>query len=65
VRKGEVVKRNLIDKLREKGIFVIELNDIVNDLVEYVTSPNSKDYLRKDFVLELLHLLQVCGILKA
>ncbi len=58
IRKGEV-----IETLREKGVFVIEIPHILNDLIRYLKDPSSKDYRRKDFVLELLHLVDTYSVI--
>ena len=53
---GNIKKENIIKKLKEKDILVLEMNYIIMDLIEYLQKPEAKDYLRKDFILELLHL---------
>jgi len=49
----------LLDQAKEKGILVFQLSPVVKDLVGFCRAAENKDYLRKNFVLELLHLLEV------
>lgn len=61
-RNRPVIQREvLLDQAKEKGIFVFQLSSIVKDLVDFCREIENKDYLRKDFVLELFHLLEVVG----
>ncbi len=66
LRNGQVIeKKSVLEKARDKGIFVVELRHMAEDLVDYCRRQEAKDFLRRDFVLEILHLLDVAKQLKS
>lgn len=58
-KKKNIKKRDLYDDFMKKGVVIIEINEIIQDLRDFVRDPSNKDMLRKNFILELIHLLDV------
>jgi len=56
-----IIKKEILNELLKKGIIVIEIDEIIKDLSNYLKLDESKDQRRKNFVLELIHLLEVSG----
>jgi hypothetical protein len=60
-KSGKLITRNeMLEHGKKKGIIIIEMKDILNDLFKYIREKDAKDNLRKNFVLEFIHLMEVC-----
>jgi len=57
-------KGTLLEKARGRGIFIVELNHMIEDLIDFCGEPEAKDFLRRNFVLEFLSLLKAVKLLK-
>jgi len=51
----------LLNDLLKKGVIVIEIDEVIKDLSIFINSNDSKDQRRKNFILELIYLLDVSG----
>ena len=59
-----IAKKELLERAQEKGIYIIELRHLLEDLIRFCESDDAKDQRRRNFVLEIIHLLAVAKLVK-
>lgn len=52
-----ITRREMIERFKKKHVIIIEMSGILNDLFKYIREEDARDNLRKNFVLEFIHLI--------
>jgi len=62
--KQNLLNDKVIPSAQKKGITILEMGDIITDILTWMRGEEAKDDLRRNFILELLHLLDKYKFIK-